>query len=73
MNALHRAVGPPPALQQLRVTFPQWAFLYNPFARRWVAVRARHPTITTHTPEELARHVGRYEPRQGRPAAVPRR
>lgn len=62
-----------PALSQLRATFPAWGFLHEPATRRWFAVRAHHPTITTYSPEELARQVGNYELAASRPTTTPRR
>ncbi|MCW2890383.1 MAG: hypothetical protein JWL58_7245 [Streptosporangiaceae bacterium] len=41
---------PQPGLQLLRATFPHWAFLYDPFAFRWVAVLGKHLTLSAGTP-----------------------
>jgi hypothetical protein len=47
----------PPALQAIRERFPTWAFLYNPFADQWIALRGRGTTLAAFTAEELADHV----------------
>jgi hypothetical protein len=48
-------------LKLLRATFPDWGFLYDPFAFRWIAVRGQRATITADTPEDLATCVGHHE------------
>jgi hypothetical protein len=57
------------ALHALRERFPDWAFLYNPFAYRWFALRGRETTLTADTAEELAAHVECF--RSGRPLVRP--
>ena len=51
---------PQPGLQFLRAAFPHWAFLYDPFAFRWVAVLGKHLTLSAGTPEELAERLGHH-------------
>jgi hypothetical protein len=47
----------PEALQALRQRFPRWAFLYDPFACQWIALRGRKTTLTAATPQQLADRV----------------
>jgi hypothetical protein len=52
---------PAPGLKRLRATFPDWGFLYDPFAFRWIAVHGQRTIITADTPEDLATCVGHHE------------
>lgn len=49
-----QAVDPNVWLSRLRADHPDWAFVYDPFAPRWVAVRGRHEVLDASTAFELA-------------------
>ncbi|MCW2887277.1 MAG: hypothetical protein QOE54_5129 [Streptosporangiaceae bacterium] len=47
-------VDPTVWLARLRSSHPDWAFVYDPFALRWIAVRGRHEALDARTAFELA-------------------
>lgn len=53
-SAAAQPVEPGDWLARLRSTHPDWAFVYDPFAPRWVAVRGRHEVLDARTAFELA-------------------
>ncbi|GLY75033.1 hypothetical protein [Actinoallomurus iriomotensis] len=40
-------------LQKLRETFPDWAFLYDPWQNTWSALRGKNDRVTATTAIEL--------------------
>lgn len=52
---------PNSSLRTLRAQFPTWAFLFDPFAHRWVALHGRKTTLTADTAAELASRVMHFK------------
>lgn len=61
------------ALRELRTRFPRWAFLYDPFAHQWVALRGRKTLFTADTPQQLAARVTHTQNHPRPPRPQPRR
>jgi hypothetical protein len=61
------------ALQALRSRFPRWAFLYDPFAHQWIALRGRKVLFTAPTPQQLANRVTHTQNQRRSPRPQPRR
>ncbi|WP_157570583.1 hypothetical protein [Microtetraspora malaysiensis] len=51
------------SLHTLRERYPTWAFLYDPFALRWFALRGRSITVVADTAEELATRIKHFRAR----------
>src|SRR5262245_47820808 len=49
-----QAVDPAVWLGQLRTAHPDWGFVYDPFASRWVAMRGRYEVLAARTAFGLA-------------------
>jgi hypothetical protein len=60
----------PEALHALRQSFPSWAFLHDPFAHQWIALRGRRTILTAATPKELADRVAYTQTRPTTPRSL---